>query len=421
MIRICYPNVSNMEFIGCGRLFTINKQQKGYNAYDNIPNALNIENISDKFTRNLDIIKPTIIENKDDRSVRYWGDSINLAYFLILLSKYFEFNDFFSQFDQDFWCTGEISGNSIGIVDQEAFQVKLDAFMSNDNNDKLFIVPRRNIDNAIIGNNNASVLSLYQFRKRLPDDILKNNEKTILKVEDNELDILANTIFKINIIDYWVLFIFFIFGILLSGSIWHILGDMTGTSGIASLYYGIVVTLPMILSALFGINKINFLNFFRDKEVLYISISFITTYSILGGIASYFFYNIGIREIIEGYNMNYILKELIIAFFWSLSFSIITVLPLKDIVYFENVKKLFPIQSWNEKKEYWIISFCQPILTVSLVFLSVNVSCFISQCDQGVRGLLSGFFLRAGLFLSIIIGMCSSYSNIQIQQKLPRT
>ena len=105
-----------------------------------------------------------------------------------------------------------------------------------------------------------------------------------MKVEDNELDILANTIFKINLINietYWILFKFFIFGILLSGSIWHILGDMTGTSGIASLYYGILVTLPMILSALFGINKINFLNFFRDKEVLYISISFITTYSIL--------------------------------------------------------------------------------------------------------------------------------------------
>ena len=170
-----------------------------FNPINKVIDETNISNIADTFTKNIDAIRPIIVEYKNKNTNKYWGGSIHLSYFLILLSKYFEFNKHFSQYNKyDIWCTAKISGDrneyNIERVDINAFIIKLNAFISG--KDNLFIVPRQNIERIDINIiRNINVLSLHKFRKKLPYIL---NEKTILKVEYNELDYLANTILKEN-------------------------------------------------------------------------------------------------------------------------------------------------------------------------------------------------------------------------------
>ncbi len=87
------------------------------------------------------------------------------------------------------------------------FEVKLDAFLSEDNPDFLFIVPEANMTQAIkidLKNKDVSLLSLKQFQNCSPHELFR--KKTILKVKRDELDLLIKTVFQKAARSRWRIF-----------------------------------------------------------------------------------------------------------------------------------------------------------------------------------------------------------------------
>jgi len=81
-------------------------------------------------------------------------------------------------------------------VNPSGFDIKLEAFLSEGNNDKLFIVPAANIQpghEILFKEKNARVLSVGQLRNSIVRGLFER--KTILKVGPNELKLLVGKIF----------------------------------------------------------------------------------------------------------------------------------------------------------------------------------------------------------------------------------
>ncbi len=203
--RFVYPNadIRNERFIGCGRLagFRVDEEpEDGYEIPDFDSSELgHVSEAASILVRESVDSNCYICEKKDDPSEDYRGDSLDLAYLLATISCSRTLTLRLS--NRDIWCTGciEIAGATplLQRVFSEPFRVKLEAFLSNDNLDPLFIVPDVNIDQKLRFDlhldrrEDVRVASL----KDLPIHDF-SRQKIILRVCRNELPVLVDALFK---------------------------------------------------------------------------------------------------------------------------------------------------------------------------------------------------------------------------------
>ena len=258
MIRFAYPNVkANASlFIGCGRyaIFAIGEQPaEGYDvARPDTGSREDIREAALQFAPERSRSTSRVVyEIQDEPEQVYRGESLDLAYLLALINCAKPFRLDVS--GNDIWCTGRISfaGEQplVKSVDQYGFEVKLQAFLSNENHDTLFIVPDTNIDDKIRlllnERHDINVLFLHDIAVH---DLAA--QKTIIKIRRNELPELAALLFSSkphpkpsgrlqNLRDFTV-------QIRKTGT-----EDILGT-GIAASADGMIITCAGVLEAAFG-------------------------------------------------------------------------------------------------------------------------------------------------------------------------
>lgn len=201
MIHFVYPNTKGTQFIGCGRfvVFVAGEQPKEeYEIADpECPTQADVIDAASILATEPAHPHHIIYEKKDDPGQYYIGSSLCLAYLLALISRTRTIRAGIA--DTDIWCTGcvELAGEQpiLKSVISSGFEAKLKAFLSNENADRLFIVPEANIDQT-------THLYLNQ-RKDVHVSPLKGfprsgllGRKTILKVRRNELQALVDTLFE---------------------------------------------------------------------------------------------------------------------------------------------------------------------------------------------------------------------------------
>ena len=200
MTRFAYPNVRASRFAGCGRyaVFFEATPEPGYE--EAIPESSTISEVMDAILMlapESSDAKRVVYETADDPDETYRGDSLDLAYLLAAIHCHRPLR---SEIAGDIWCTGSLHlEGGCPILKQvipQGFEVKLNAFLSDENPDPLFVIPETNLRHPGISqildrNGDVRVFSLKAFR--FPGDPRK---KTILKVRRNELDVLTDTLFK---------------------------------------------------------------------------------------------------------------------------------------------------------------------------------------------------------------------------------
>jgi|GEM_PF-5943766 len=201
MIHFAYPNVKVIhpaEFIGCGRYIASEQKPEGYDHPSKIMDNEITEKAAEILAYESFQTKKNIYEKKDRPDFAYMGESKNLAYLLALISRSRKIR---LKTDTDIWCTGSIKVNnepSLNAVKTGGFDIKLrQGFLSEENQDTLFIVPENNFLSAhqeVCDQKNVRVLSVEQFGELSPD--YRFEEKTVLKVGSDELFRLTSLVFE---------------------------------------------------------------------------------------------------------------------------------------------------------------------------------------------------------------------------------
>lgn len=203
MIRFAYPNVDGSYcFIGCGRYAVFSENEQPGNGYAIVrrPNTSDIEEIREtalQLAPTHETLRRFIYEIKDRVEQPYQGASLDLAYLLALIHCSLPSN--FPESSQDIWCTGRISHHEnrpiLKSVDQEMFDIKLKAFLTAENPDRVFIVPEANFDHHV-----SLALDRYAdvtafFLHELSAELLFER-KIIVKVRRDELALLRDVLFE---------------------------------------------------------------------------------------------------------------------------------------------------------------------------------------------------------------------------------
>jgi hypothetical protein len=197
MNRFAYPNVNaHREFIGCGRFAVFSDDEHpaaGYEVAD--PNIPRVRDISDSVV----ILAPgssdlrQMVYEERDQAQHYVGGSLGLAYLLANIKR---FRKIRLNYKGDIWCTGCVRLYDKPILTGvDNFDVKLEAFLSAENEDSLFIVPESNLrENGLsVEKKDVRILSLNAFRKAREKFVGK---KTIIELRREELPLLTDTFFE---------------------------------------------------------------------------------------------------------------------------------------------------------------------------------------------------------------------------------
>jgi len=213
MHRFAYPNVipkkAEAQFIGCGRYKAMPSERAGTEdiAIKDGPETPDLSHLR----RSVEILAPDsydsekIIFEKKDRPDRiYRGNSADLAWLLAHINRARSLAFPNLNYPDDIWCTGivkfkeQTQTSILSEVDSKGFRIKLNAFLADENPDKLFIAPTANVDDheleQIINNKNAELLSLTQFNAS--DKNSACARKTIIKVLSNEIPALIGLFFE---------------------------------------------------------------------------------------------------------------------------------------------------------------------------------------------------------------------------------
>jgi len=205
MKHFAYPNAttfddSSFEFIGCGRfsVFKTNHQPEGYQKAE--PNTMSCNNVI-KFVSQDPFFK-SITDNDiyeiTDKDFPYIGCSLDLALYLSYINKYRDLKPAFIHFKGDIWATGEIGDNGLLPVEQKQFEVKLKAFLSDNNKDSLFICPAGNFAEnlkVVLKDSNPIIANIINLKQKMYNI---SDNKLILLVNENELADLNDLLFLDN-------------------------------------------------------------------------------------------------------------------------------------------------------------------------------------------------------------------------------
>jgi hypothetical protein len=180
MIHFAYPAADGDEFIGCGRFRTSEKQIPDYQeAVPTVATESIILSAVRKIIPELSENGYLVYEKINADSQIFAGDSMGLAYMLALISR-FRVLKIPREYESDIWCTGVISIMDnrhpfLESVYPNEFEGKLKGFLSDDNPDRLFIVPAANIKNshdALLREHGINILTLNRSLKNNPEKVL---------------------------------------------------------------------------------------------------------------------------------------------------------------------------------------------------------------------------------------------------------
>ncbi len=201
MTHFAYPNAKTREtkFLGCGRFIALDAPLDGYHVAE--PQIGNLT----KVTTAASLLAPEsreserILYERDDGGQAFFGDSQDFAYLLGLISRSRQVA--LPQISGDIWCTGSLEFADgmhpfLSAVKPDGFDLKLQAFLADDQPDALFLLPDANIQprhDALLRNANITAQSLKQFRAH--GATLSSGRKTILKILGHELSELIELLF----------------------------------------------------------------------------------------------------------------------------------------------------------------------------------------------------------------------------------
>jgi len=197
-----YPNIGRKNFIGCGR-FIAHRLTKDIDIdqNDEILSPDTETNVQNIYKTLINLIpkyhsySEPLYEIRDRPERSYHGSSMDLAYLLVMISC--EWNPRSSPNDC-IWCTGQISkSNYLDHVSFSEFPIKLEAFLSKKNRDKLFIIPAAHVKQVFTSSvyKNINVFHLHEIGSTTLKDILTSDKKTILTVHWDGLEELLNFLF----------------------------------------------------------------------------------------------------------------------------------------------------------------------------------------------------------------------------------
>ncbi len=203
MTHFAYPNVKTTsgKFIGCGRYFASEQKPEGYEYSSKIIDNEKPENAARILAYESFETNKIICEKKDRTEYAYQGESLHLAYLFALISRSRKLR---LKTRADIWSTGSVEvtdGNPfLDTVISGGFDIKLrQGFLSDDNQDKLFVVPETNFlpdHQDLCDQKNVKVFSIEQFREQCAEYDFKR--KTILKVRSDELYALISLVFEMG-------------------------------------------------------------------------------------------------------------------------------------------------------------------------------------------------------------------------------
>ncbi|MDM8555819.1 AAA-like domain-containing protein [Desulfococcaceae bacterium HSG7] len=205
MVHFAYPNAVFKEFLGCGR-FEASLQGK-YPGIEPVtpdtPGIAEVQAAASRFAPESPGVEIAVYEIKDRTDKIYQGASLELAYMLALINCSRPLDIDRHKNCSDIWCTGSINikGDTLPFlkeVDFQSFDIKLDAFLSENNADNLFVIPAGNVQQKHkirFKNENINSLMLNHVRDRrlTLQDLF--NKKTVLMIHGDELESLVNLIF----------------------------------------------------------------------------------------------------------------------------------------------------------------------------------------------------------------------------------
>jgi hypothetical protein len=222
MTAFAYPNVDLInghdEFIGCGR-YRVSVQGPEAGETPAGPNVGNLAEIldaveavlSERTTNEVRISEARIYERRDKPQEQYQGNSLAHAYFLASIHRVLHVRRPFQNLEGDIWCTGAIR---LGLnrapllteVEQSGFDVKLQAFLSTDNRDRVFLVPKacltaenthlcRTPPEATL--ESAQTLTLSEWRALLRRPRLEGfSHKVVVGIQAHEPPLLVAVLFQ---------------------------------------------------------------------------------------------------------------------------------------------------------------------------------------------------------------------------------
>jgi tetratricopeptide (TPR) repeat protein len=204
MIHFAYPNIRSVkEFIGCGRFVVANDlPSNAYHIADpDSPNITEIRTVAENMVPDIISANRHIFEKCDNPSFQYRGDSLDLAYLLAYINTAWSLKEGnFAERNTDIWCTGAVDIKDrqypwLKAMDSQQFTLKLNAFISQQNSDKLFIVPNANVSNfkKKLKSKRIPLLSIDEIssRKALIDG------KIVIAIGPNDVPALVEYLFEI--------------------------------------------------------------------------------------------------------------------------------------------------------------------------------------------------------------------------------
>jgi tetratricopeptide (TPR) repeat protein len=207
MIHFAYPNVAHGTFLGCGRYGAWPAAQPpppGYAVATSIAstNPQAVYAAALQLAPELRTMEDTtlVYERRDRAEQDYRGDSLDLAYLLATIHCAWPLRLGNGSDHGDIWCTGRVvylTGQPwLDAVAQPGFDRKLDAFIGEQQQDSLFIVPAANLHphhKHHCREYGVQVLTLDAFAaagESWPT-------KRVLPVAGDELPLLVTTLFAI--------------------------------------------------------------------------------------------------------------------------------------------------------------------------------------------------------------------------------
>jgi len=205
MIHFAYPNVAQGQFLGCGRYGAWPAEQTpppGYHVatITEVTNPQAVYAAAQVLAPALRTMEVTalVYERRDRAEHDYRGDSLDLAYLLATIHCAWLLRLGNERAPGDIWCTGRITylaGQAwLDAVAQPGFERKLEAFVGEQTQDCLFLVPAANLHQhhkSLCREHGVQVLTLDAFAAAAGS----GPTKLVLTVAGDELPWLVSTFF----------------------------------------------------------------------------------------------------------------------------------------------------------------------------------------------------------------------------------
>ncbi len=204
-MSFAFPNVkeSKGEFIGCGRYAAFsNGPQDGYSQpMSQIVARTEIKEAASRLAPPPPDVAEKQVYEKKDRNRIYAGNSLQLAYLLACVGCYRSLK---FQEDGDLWCTGRIhtrgpEAQFYPLLGDAVFGVKLEAFCTDDSQDRVFLVPFENMTQShrqLCQGHHIECLLLAEWITRRQTGA--DTQKIVVMVKPNELYRLFSQIFQVG-------------------------------------------------------------------------------------------------------------------------------------------------------------------------------------------------------------------------------